>query len=666
MRLRLKRLAGALLLVGALLGNSDRALAAFSATGAGTVLATVGTVTGPSGVTVVQSGTSVTVSWNAASVSSGASVDGYYVKRSDGTTICGSPTLITTLSCADPNVPAGSYSYTVTAVYRSWDASASSASFTVLTAPAINSSPASWSNSTTASFSFSGGNGSSYACQLDGGTSAACTSPAFYSGLAAGSHTFKVYATQGSSTGPAASYTWSIDTTAPTQALALASGGTGAYLSGLTLYYKGNTAGSFKLVDTVSDSGSGPASAAFPAIATAGWSHAAETVSSPPGGPYASSSFSWTANPTNPAGYTVTGNDVAGNAATTSLTLVTDNTAPASGALTVNGTAATAAGSTSQATNSTSFTIGARTDYADGGSGLQSSTLTVQSEVLSGSACGALGSGGPFVSQTTITGTSQPSGIVAGYCYVYTLTGTDNVGNVASISTTVIDNALGFRVTTQPTTVTAGTATAANAVVLTAIKNGTTDTSYTGSALTWTGANNSPSGTAPTLPANPTWTSGQATFGITLVNAESETLTVTDGTRSTTFSAITVTAGAASALAWTSVSSSASTPTPCFFTCTYGAGFGNGQTWSAYASVTDSVGNIVSGLGLGHVVVVTLGGSAKGTTNPASPATLTIPSSGPATSSTQLQYTSVSQGNFTDTLTATSVGYTSATASFSR
>jgi hypothetical protein len=114
------------------------------------------------------------------------------------------------------------------------------------------------------------------------------------------------------------------------------------------------------------------------------------------------------------------------------------------------------------------------------------------------------------------------------------------------------------------------------------------------------------------------------------------------------------------------VSSPAGIPTSCFFSCTYTSGFGNGQTWSAYISITDGVGNTVSNIGIGHVVVVTLGGNAKGSTSPASPATLTIPSSGPATSATQLQYTSVAQGNYTDTLTATSVGYTSATASFSR
>lgn len=656
----------ALLVLTVLVGHAGAAMAYFSTTGAGSGRAAVATITGPSAITVVQTGTSVTVSWSAATLSGGGAVQGYYVKRSDGTTICGSPALVSSLSCADASASSGTYSYTVTAVYNSWDAAASSSPFTILTVPTLGSTPPSQSNVTSASFSFSGGNGSGYQCQIDGAAYATCASPSSYSALAQGSHTFGVRAVIGSSVGPATSYSWSVDTVPPTQSIAPAAGASGAYLSGSTLYYDGNAAGSFELADTVSDGGSGPASASFPGIAASGWTHPAEVVSTPSGGPYTSSTLSWTSGASAPAGYVVTGADRAGNTTATTLTFVNDSTAPTGGALTVNGTAATAAGSSSQATNSTSFTIGSRTDFSDSGSGLRTSTLTVQSESLSGSTCGAAGSGGPFTSATTITGTTQPSGIAAGYCYVYTLTGADNVGNVAQVTTTVIDNTLGFKVTAQPSSATAGTATGASAVVLTAIKNGAPDTTYTGATLTWTGASNSPSGASPTLPANPSWTSGQATFGITLVKAETETLTVSDGIRSATFGQITISAGTASNVAWASVSSPAGVPSPCSFTCTYTSGFGNSQTWSANVSITDTLGNVVSNLGAGYTVVVTLGGNAKGSTTPVSPATLAIPSTGVATSNAQLQYTSVAHGVYTDTLTAAATGYTSATASFSR
>ena len=66
-----------------------------------------------------------------------------------------------------------------------------------------------------------------------------------------------------------------------------------------------------------------------------------------------------------------------------------------------------------------------------------SSILTIQSETLtSNNTCGAAGSGGPYTSATTISGTTNPA-ITVGYCYLYKLTGTDNVGNATSISTTV-------------------------------------------------------------------------------------------------------------------------------------------------------------------------------------------------------------------------------------
>ena len=75
-----------------------------------------------------------------------------------------------------------------------------------------------------------------------------------------------------------------------------------------------------------------------------------------------------------------------------------------------------------------------------------------------------------------------------------------------------------YVITSQPSTATAGTS---FSVTVVAKIDGATDTAYTGSGhtLTWGGASNSPSGTPPTLPTNPTFSSGSATFSITLVNA---------------------------------------------------------------------------------------------------------------------------------------------------
>jgi hypothetical protein len=182
----------------------------------------------------------------------------------------------------------------------------------------------------------------------------------------------------------------------------------------------------------------------------------------------------------------------------TNKNIVVDTTAPSGGAVTVNGTTASGAGSTSATTN-TGFTIGPRSDYTD--TNLASSTLTVQSETLTNSVCGALGSGGPFTSPTTVTGTAQPGVIQADFCYVYTLTGTDNAGNTSVISTTVTvtgtANKLAF--TTQPAGATPGTAFTTQPVVAVQDAAGNTVLTDT-SSVTLTIASGSPSGTLTCTP----------------------------------------------------------------------------------------------------------------------------------------------------------------------
>src|SRR5262249_41585876 len=72
------------------------------------------------------------VSWDAASLSTGGIVQGYTVKRSDGVAVCGSPTLVTAQSCMDATpTPGSTYTYTVTAVYKSFTASATSGLITI-------------------------------------------------------------------------------------------------------------------------------------------------------------------------------------------------------------------------------------------------------------------------------------------------------------------------------------------------------------------------------------------------------------------------------------------------------------------------------------------------------------------------------------------------------
>jgi hypothetical protein len=215
---------------------------------------------------------------------------------------------------------------------------------------------------------------------------------------------------------------------------------------------------------------------------------------------------------------------------------------------------------------------------------------------------------------------------------------------------------------TQPTTATAGTA---FNVTVHALSNGALDTTYTGAhALTWGGANASPSGAVAILPS-PTWTSGSVTIPITLVAAGTETLAVTDGTaRTLTFAPIVITAGTAVRLAFTSINPAPVT-LPCFFTCPL-TGFGRGTTATFTVSVTDAEGNTKSAIGSGHTVTFTIanagtGASATPTTAQAFPATGTA-------ESPRFTFTSSSSTSWTTaTLTLAANGtYTSATAAISQ
>jgi hypothetical protein len=613
--MRLPAVAAVVVLLGVAVGAS----AYFTSHGTGTASASVGSINPPSNVTAQQTGADVKINWSAATLSSGGSVQGYRVERSDNTTICGSPTLVTSLSCTDTSVPSGTYTYTVTAFYNSFTDSATSSAITILTTPSITAEPSNPSASSAPSFSFSGEGGSGYQCQLDGGSFTSCSSPNVYSGLTDGSHTFKVHATQGSATSPDATYTWTIDTSAPSitakpsnpsanaspsfsfshtqatyafkcqldgggfsacaspksystlsdgshtfqvegvsadgaitsiasytwlldttapsggsvsytngyltsasvsvtltqgtdsgsgvntssgilqrstsplsngsctgfgsfatiatnpslsytdstvtdshcykyqylvsdnvgnqatytstsvvkidtttpmNALSLGASPSHAFLNGSKLYFKSDTAGSFTLVNTVSDSGSGPASATFPLVSATNWTHAAQTVSTPAPGPYTSSIYSWTSGAGTPTGSqaTFTSTDVAGNAsANTVLTFTPDTTAPSGGSVSyTNGYLASA---------SVSVTL---TQGTDSGSGINAASGILQRSTgtLSNGSCTGFGSFSTIATNPSLSYTD--STVTDGHCYKYQYLVSDNVGNQATYTSTSV------------------------------------------------------------------------------------------------------------------------------------------------------------------------------------------------------------------------------------
>ena len=122
--------ASLVLLTAALLLASPRAAAAFSAaSGTGAASATVAPLAPP--VSVAASGSDGTgvvhVTWNASPAPDGGTVDGFLVQRLAAgipSPACGtsSVALAEGSACDDPAVADGTYTYTVTAVFRSWTA----------------------------------------------------------------------------------------------------------------------------------------------------------------------------------------------------------------------------------------------------------------------------------------------------------------------------------------------------------------------------------------------------------------------------------------------------------------------------------------------------------------------------------------------------------------
>jgi hypothetical protein len=141
-------------------------------------------------------------------------------------------------ACSSPKaysgVADGSHTFNVRAIdgAGNTDATPASRTWTVdATAPntTIGSGPTGSVSTASASFGFSSSEtGSTFECRIDGGAYATCTSPKAYSGLADGSHTFNVRATDaaGNADGSPAARTWTVDTAAPDTAITSGPSGT--------------------------------------------------------------------------------------------------------------------------------------------------------------------------------------------------------------------------------------------------------------------------------------------------------------------------------------------------------------------------------------------------------------------------------------------------------
>jgi hypothetical protein len=227
-----------------------------------------------------------------------------------------------------------------------------------------------------------------------------------------------------------------VDTTAPTSTLSLSSVTGGATLSGTTLIYRGSSAGSFRITNTVTDAGSGPASSAtaWQGGSTTGWTHTGSTVTTPAGGPYASNLFSWTAGTTSSPSLLVTTKDARGNTRTTTLNFVNDTTAP-------SGTISYADGYSSGRSIAVSYSTSGDAATAQ----LQRSRASLKN--------GSCGTFGAFVNIGPVNPTSPYSDGpgTAGACYKYQLVVSDLVGNSTTATSANVAK-LGYAGAVQATT----------------------------------------------------------------------------------------------------------------------------------------------------------------------------------------------------------------------
>jgi hypothetical protein len=237
------------------------------------------------------------------------------------------------------------------------------------------------------------------------------------------------------------------DSTAPAHAFSVTGlSGKTAFKSGTsTLYYLGSSAGSFKISDTLTDSGSGPLQVTYPLVSTGGWTHPAETVTSAPA--FTSSTYSWTAgSTTSPGAQAIVGEDKALQTSTATLTLTNDTTAP-------TGQSVALKGGPTFSSLSVPLKLVKGTDAGSGVAG-NSGVVERASATYPGGSCGTFGS---WVT-ITLDGGADTS-VASGNCYRYRYTVSDALGNASSPSAPSADAIVDTSATTTTATTTTTTTT---------------------------------------------------------------------------------------------------------------------------------------------------------------------------------------------------------------
>ena len=281
----------------------------------------------------------------------------------------------------------------------------------------------------------------------------------------------------------------------------------------------------------------------------------------------------------------------------------------------------------------------------------------------------------------TVTRTAPTTAVVCSNVALLTCTDTGLAGSTAYSYSIVAHRALwtGPAATHTATTSTgvitrtftvsvsgAATAGTAKSVSLTALTNGITDPTYTGShTLTFSGAANSPNGDTPTTSQAVTFSAGVGTASLTFVKAETFTLTVSEASPARSGStSVTVNAGAANRLRYTSTDVRIGNSGSTFVAADCAPGgtvdVGNGGIFRSRVSVTDLYGNQVAN-GASAITLTFTRSPVQGTfTTPAGSTTIAA-NANPGQTSAAFSYT-IPGGNPADTaLTVSGGGLTTAT-----
>jgi hypothetical protein len=185
------------------------------------LLALAALATAASAVATQQPGPSVQITSKPPKLSNSATATFTFTSQANAfeCSIDGAAGAACTSPYTTPTLADGSHTFTVTAIGTEGRGDPASYTWTVDTTPPqlkITPSVPPVTNSTSASFDFSSDkSGTTFQCALDAAALADCPSPAVYSGLAEGSHTFHLQATDPAGNTTTGSYTWAVETTPP-------------------------------------------------------------------------------------------------------------------------------------------------------------------------------------------------------------------------------------------------------------------------------------------------------------------------------------------------------------------------------------------------------------------------------------------------------------------